>query len=45
MKLPLKVVMGNIYKFYINNRTNSNKAIVLIAVNIDNRARRYTKKY
>ena len=44
MKPPLKVVM-EIHKFYINNRTNSNKALVLIAFNIDNRARQYAKKY
>jgi len=33
------------HKFYINNRTNFNKAFVLIAFNIDNRARQYAKKY
>jgi len=38
-------LLWEIHKFYINIRTNSNKAIVLIAVNIDNGARQYTKKY
>ena len=40
-----KKLLWEIYKFYINNRTNSNKAVVLIAFNIDNRARQYAKKY
>lgn len=40
-----KKLLWEIHKFYINNRTNSNKALVLIAINIDNRARQYAKKY
>jgi len=40
-----KLLLWEIHKFYINNRTNSNKALVLITFNIDNRARQYAKKY
>ena len=40
-----KKLLWEIHKFYINNITNSNKALVLIAFNIDNRARQYAKKY
>ena len=34
---PIKL-FSEILKFYINNRTNSNKALDLITFNIDNRA-------
>jgi len=39
------MLLWEIHKFYINNRTISNKAVVLVAFNIDNRARQYAKRY